>query len=322
MIDVNITCTTCDGINLCERCALAGDALAGAGASVSHAPRYDALRAAQAGAARHAAYVIPVEAGERGVLDALGHLFEDRRVLIVADGDIADARIPPSFSVVTARDYAQGRVPVNWLGAHPVVGPVVGPTELVPAHHVLGPTELVPAHPVVGPTELVPSEARAHATRRLRGLAAAARRSIADKAVALDMLATLDDELLWAQASGARFAVVLAHLPGLAQRSSREASAAAEEQIDAVHDAVRAAVRRSDIVAGRHDDVLVVMSEADIAGAALAADRIARALAALPVATPLWSVGVAICPDDGTTREAVLARATVTLRPIVAPVEE
>jgi hypothetical protein len=164
------------------------------------------------------------------------------------------------------------------------------------------------------------------ATRRVKTLANVQRERIAaiDGApAALDMMAVLGDEVGWARASGLGFGLVLMHLGGLTDRGAGgDADAATRGAIAAL----RSSARRGDAIACRNDDFVVLLPEADAAGAAIAARRAARTMAAGAPGLPTrprkakglaaWSAGIAACPADGSSREALIARATAELRPL------
>jgi GGDEF domain-containing protein len=142
----------------------------------------------------------------------------------------------------------------------------------------------------------------------------------------LDLLAVLEDEIAWARASGNRFGVILAHLHGVSTAKTGEAPAAGEARIRDAERIIGRAVRGSDIVSGRGDDFLVVLPEADAAGLRPATQRVAAAIGASGLRAAVkprrargfaaWSVGAACYPDDGATRDVLLARATATLEPL------
>jgi hypothetical protein len=88
--------------------------------------------------------------------------------------------------------------------------------------------------------------------------------------------------------------------------------------------ALRGVARRGDSIGCTHDDLIVVLPEADATGASIAARRAAIVLAAGAPGLPArprrtkglaaWSAGVAACPADGSSGEALIARATADLR--------
>jgi GGDEF domain-containing protein len=138
------------------------------------------------------------------------------------------------------------------------------------------------------------------------------------------MLAVLEDEVHWWRASGSGFGVVLLHIGGLFEHSTdddiREASA------EAVFAALRSVARHGDTLARQREDYVIVLPEADGDGAANVARRVVAALSVAHEGLPprprrakglaAWSAGVASCPSDGSSSEALIARASATLRSI------
>jgi predicted signal transduction protein with EAL and GGDEF domain len=317
-LTINITCSTCDGRNLCDSCRTAARAFVAAGHRVEHSSRYAALRAAAAGAYGFDACVVPVASDERSIVDAAMSLLGDRRLAIVTD-DPAHAPIDRSstVAVLSRVAYESGTFGLDWLSRAPAVESATRSEE-----------------PETVAIPRVTSESvddRRHAARRLKRVADLSRDVIATAGLAasprLDLLAVLDDEIAWARASDSLFGVCLVHLPGLWTPRNGEAAADAERRIAEASKAVARAVRSSDVISGRGDDFVIVLADAEAAGALLAAKRVAEAIASSalrPKGKPkarsrgfaAWGVGCAGFPKDGTTRESLLARATATLRPI------
>jgi GGDEF domain-containing protein len=307
---VNVTCTTCDGTPLCAACTAAAHSISAAGFTVHHSSRYAALRAAAVGSYGFDACVVPIGAGERAVADATAILLAAKRVtLVIDDGASRPAGIPAHFATVERRAYDAGALPIGWL------------TDRAP----LRPTDDT-ATRSIGAPPLGSSDDRLRATRRVTTLAHVQRERVAaidEGPAALDMMAVIEDEVGWARASGLGFGLVLLHLGGLVERSG---SSDIETAIASAVTALRGVARRGDAVACKNDDFVVLLPEADAAGAALVARRAARTIAAgasgLPVrprrakGLAAWSAGVAACPADGYSREALIARATAELRPL------
>jgi len=316
-LTVNITCSTCDGRNLCDACRTAARAFVAAGHRVEHSSRYAALRAAAAGAYGFDACVVPVALDERSIIDAAVSLLGDRRLAIVTD-DPAHAPIDRSsgVAVLSRPAYASGTFGIDWLSR-------------APAEHA---TRIEEPETVAMPRMTSEStDDRRHATRRLKRVADLSRDVVATAGLAstprLDLLAVLDDEIAWARASDTVFGVCLVHLPGLSVPRAGEAAADSERRIVEASKVISQSVRSSDVISGRGDDFVVVLADADGAGAQLASKRVVEAIAssalrakAKPKARSrgfaAWGVGCAVFPKDGTTRESLLARATATLQTI------
>jgi len=305
---VNVTCTACDGAPPCEVCAAAAHSISAAGFTVHHSSRYAALRAAAAGTYGFDACVVPIGSGERAVADAVGIVLAAKRVALVLDeGATRPSGLPDHFAVVDRRAYEKGALPTAWLTDR-------GPDRSIDdsATRPLG-----TALNAVADFDL-------RATRRVTTLARVQRDRIAlvsDESTALDMMSVLEDEVAWARASGLGFGLVLVHLGGLTERAGvRDADAAIRSAVAAL----RGVARRGDSIGCTHDDLIVVLPEADSAGAILAARRAACVLAAGAPGLPTrprkakglaaWSAGVAACPADGSSGEALIARATADLR--------
>jgi len=114
---VNVTCTRCDGNNLCADCRAVAKTLSEAGFQPVHSTRYAALSAAARGTYAFEACVIPLGADEPAVLDALRLLLAAKRVAIVGDDLAADAHLPTGFSVFPGRRFPPGSIAVDWLSA-------------------------------------------------------------------------------------------------------------------------------------------------------------------------------------------------------------
>jgi GGDEF domain-containing protein len=307
---VNVTCTTCDGNPPCAACSAAAHSISGAGFTVHHSSRYAALRAATVGTYRFDACVVPIGTGERAIADAAGILLASKRVtLVLDDGAARPVGIPAHFATVERRAYEAGALPIGWL------------TDQLPRQPADDTSTRTIAAPLPGS-----HDDTLRATRRVTTLAHVQRERIAtidEGPVALDMMAVIEDEVGWARASGLGFGLVLLHLGGLTERSG---TSDIELAIASVVTALRGVARRGDAIACKNDDFVVLLPEADAAGAAIAARRAARTLVAGALGLPArprrakglaaWSAGVAACPADGFSREALIARATAELRPL------
>jgi GGDEF domain-containing protein len=318
LLTVNITCTVCDGRVLCDACRSAARTLTASGCIVEHSTRYAALKAAASGTYGFDACVVPVADREHAVIDAAVTLLSGKRLLIVFDGaEDTLLGLSPSVTTMSRTRYAAGEFDTAWLAQ---------PRETGDAR-LLDDTATIE----IPASETLESQSdRAVATRRVAQVASIARETLAradlPQPPRLDMLAVLADEVVWAQASGAGFCVVLVHLPGLSSTKSSATVANAESKLRAALEVIAGAVRSTDIVSGRGDDFLAVLHEANDRGAELAAARIAAAVAAAPLRSAsktrrargfaAWSVGRARYPADGASPEALLARATATLEPI------
>ena len=316
---VNITCHVCDGRRLCEACRNAARTLSTAGFRVEHSTRYAALRAAASGTYGFDACIVPVGPDERAVVDAAISLLPGKRLAFVVDSP-SEASSPASgaAAVVERARYAAGDFGLSWL------------TDAAPSPSAL--RDDATASIVVSDDSalIVDDDRTSHATRRLKRVADAARLIVAKAGLAsaprLDLLAVLEDEIAWAHASGNRFGIILAHLHGLSAAKAGEQPADSEARIRDAERIIAAAVRTSDVLAGRGDDFLVVLPEADAPGLGLATKRVVTAIAASSLQSKrkpkrargfaAWSVGAACYPEDGTTRDALLARATAKLTPL------
>jgi len=317
-LTVNITCSTCDGRNLCDSCRTAARAFTAAGHRVEHSTRYAALRAAAAGAYGFDACVVPISSDERSIFDAAVSLLGDRRLAIVAD-EAARAAFdtPAGVSILPRRAFDSGTFALDWFSKAPSIesGSRTDEPETV-------------AMPRVAVESV---DDRLQATRRLKRVADLSRDVIATAGLGatprLDLLAVLDDEIAWAKTSETAFGVCLVHLPGISVARPGEPAGSGELRIAEAAKVIRGTVRSSDVISGRGDDFVVVLADADTDGAGLAALRIATGIAGSrlrPAAKgkarargfAAWGVGCAAFPKDGTTRESLLARATSTLKAI------
>jgi len=317
-LTVNITCSTCDGRNLCDSCRTAARAFAAAGHRVEHSTRYAALRAAAAGAYGFDACVVPVLSDERSIFDAALSLLGDRRLAIVADDAARAAFYTPSgVTILPRRSFDSGTFALDWFSKAPSIEN--------------GPRTEEPATVAMPRVAVESVDDRLQATRRLKRVADLSRDVIATAGLGatprLDLLAVLDDEIAWGKTSETVFGVCLVHLPGLSVARPGEPAGSGELRLAEAAKVIRGAVRSSDVISGRGDDFVVVLADAETDGAGLAAVRIASSIAgsrlrpasrgkARARGFAAWGVGCAAFPKDGTTRESLLARATSTLKAV------
>ena len=313
---VNITCSTCDGRNLCDSCRTAARAFEAAGHRVEHSTRYAALRAAAAGAYGFDACVVPVSSDERSIFDAAVSLLGDRRLAIVADDSARSTfQSVPGVTMIPRRAFNSGTFALDWFSKTPAIESATQTGE--------------PATVAMPRVAVESVDDRLQATRRLKRVADLSRDVIATAGLEatprLDLLAVLDDEIAWAKTSETAFGVCLVHLPGLSAARPGEPAGSGELRIADAAKVIRGAIRSSDVISGRGDDFVVVLADADTTGAGLAAVRIASGIAgsrlrphskgkARARGFAAWGVGCAAFPKDGTTRESLLARATSTLK--------
>jgi GGDEF domain-containing protein len=307
---VNVTCTVCAGAPACTGCIAATMLLSSAGHATHHTSRYSALRAAAAGSSGFDAFIVPIGSNERAVADATLHVLADKRVALVLD-DAARPPIalPPHFAILRRSRFDQGAFSLDWLTS-PVPSPP--PSDATRA-----------SAPSIGADD----DDRIRATRRIHAFATAQRQELAmhdGPSAGLDMLAVLEDEVHWWRASGSGFGIVLLHIGGLLENAAdddvREAS------VEAVFAALRSVARQGDTLARQREDYLIVLPEADGDGTMNVARRAVAALSVAHEGLPprprrakglaAWSAGVASCPSDGSSSEALIARASATLRPI------
>jgi hypothetical protein len=273
VFNVNVTCLACDGSRPCARCGAAGRALAAAGHRVIHTSRYATLRAAADGSYGFPACVIPLQAGERSVADAILALFDDTRVAIATDdASLLPPSLPPNIVVFPGRDFVAGTLPKAWLsGAAPPIRPASSHT--------------------------ADAAAKSDATRRLRAVAIPARAPVPDT------MALLEDELAWYRASGIGFALLSVAIPG-------ETAAAATATLAGL-------LRSDDRISATERGCVAILPGADAERARRVTARLStglrkesrRKVDAVHAAASEPTIGIAICPDDGTTANALLAAA-------------
>ena len=302
MASVNLTCTTCTADAPCERCRSITRALRSGGHAVTHSSRYEALRAAALGTYGFDACVLVVAPHEPSIVDAAQALLGSARVgLVVESGALGQPRLPQNFSIIDAAEVARNTFPTAWVeGAH-------------------APPDQNETHSFTAPEA---PQADLHSARyRLRAVARRAQRDLAAAGFAgeprLDLLATLEDEIAWAKMSGACFGLVLVHV----SREDDGAPAAVEQLLSDVRQHVEQIIRASDVVAQGSDSIMVVLAEAAAEETLVAAGRIKKAVRKAHKASASehgsqaarrLALGIAVYPTHGTTRTALLARATAS----------
>ena len=310
MASVNLTCTTCTSLNPCARCRSIARALRAAGHVVTQSSRYDALRAAALGSYGFDACVVPVARHEHSVVDAAGALLSRARVALVAEpGAFTRASLPNNFAVIEEHDWPRNGFPVDWISATDSSSRDVEDTQTF--------EELS-----VPPTDLD------SARRRLKLVARQAQREIGaagfpDEAK-LDLLAALEDEIAWAKMSGTGFGIVLVHIAK--RKTGRAPTASLDQVLSFLRQRIAPVVRAGDALAQGTDSILVIVAEAAPDQMAVAASRIRKAVRkwlkdaskekALSASLGRITLGAAAFPTHGTTRAALLARATASAEAI------
>jgi GGDEF domain-containing protein len=304
MASVNLTCTSCTAADPCERCRSISRALRSAGHAITQSSRYDALRAATVGTYGFDACVLTVTRHERSIVDAAGALLGRARVaLVVEPGALAQTTIPKGFAVIEVNDWQRQPFPIDWISAAIVAQPDLEETRSF--------EEIT-----------VPPADIDSARRRLKLVAQRAQRDLGaagfPQEARLDLLATLEDEVAWAKMSGGCFGLVLVHF---AKKDAHRSSAAGTDELLAFFRRhIEPVVRASDVIAQGSDSLLVLVAEAAPDQTDVAASRIKKALRralkeaerdkALTAALGRVTLGEAVYPSHGTTRAALLARAT------------
>jgi hypothetical protein len=216
--------------------------------------------------------VIPLQAGERSVADAILALFDDTRVAIATDDtSLLPPSLPPNIVIFSRRDFVAGSLPKSW-----------------PSGDALARS---------GSLQIPETSTKSDATRRLRAVA------VPSRAPAPDAAALLDDELAWYRASGIGFAVVSLTIPG-------ETAAAATATLAGL-------LRSDDRVSPTERGCVAILAGADAVRARHVVTRLSmgmrkesrRKVDAVHAAASEPTIGVAICPHDGTTANALLAAA-------------
>jgi hypothetical protein len=311
MASVNLTCTTCAAGAACASCRGIARSLRAAGHVVTQTSRYDALRAAMLGSYGFDACVLPVAARENAVLEAATTVLSGIRVALLVEPGSAPLDLPATFTVIPVANWRDAPFPTDWIERH---GRTNGDTFSEDADS----TRIAPA------LQLTPERLRS-ARQRLKTLAVRAQREIGAAAFAdarLDPLALLEDEIAWAAVSGTGFGLVLLILP-----KTSTAALKIEQQLASLHQSVKAVLRSGDTIAQGTDSLLAILPEAEEKPLELVARRLARALrqrsketgAGKLASSSLRRVlmGVAAYPVHGQTKEALLARATASAKPLM-----
>jgi hypothetical protein len=311
---VNLTCASCDANEPCASCRSIAKALRAAGHSITQSSRYDALRAATVGTYGFEACILPIAPHERAIVDAARQVLDRARVaLLVEPGGGSQMSIPSEFTVIESSDWRQRPFPTNWIAAPK--SPRFGDDSTAESDE----TRLLGGL-------AIPADQLEPASRRLKGITARIRRDISaagfPEGPRLDLLAALEDEIAWSKMSGSCFGLVLVVAPGKssAPRDSERALAALKESICAT-------ARASDIISQGSDSLLVILAEAALEQTDVVAGRIkkavrkaVRAAAGDELIAPALRhvrLGTSVYPTHGTTRAALLARATASAEPVL-----
>jgi len=294
----------CGARSQCERCRSIVRELRTAGHAVTPSSRYDALRMVTVGAYGFDACILPVPQDEPSIIDAAVALLSRTKVGLVIDPVLIGGRsLPVMFRVIDAARIGREPFPVDWIEA---------PVPLAPDPH---PTRQLEIHrPALTDVQT--------AQRRLKTIARRAQRELGAAGFAgeprLDLLAALEDEIAWAAASGTTFGIVLVHV---AHRAST-APTQIEKLLGHFATHVKNIVRSLDAIAQGSDSLMVVIADATPEGTSLVGARIKKAVrgAQKEVARDKSfaglfdniTVGTATYPMHGTTRAALLARATAS----------
>jgi GGDEF domain-containing protein len=285
-LNVNVACLACDGSRPCAECRAAGRTLAASGHRVHYSSRYAALRAAADGTYGFPACIVPVRGHERSISDSIISLLGDAQVAIAAEDPAAFAQPLPSNVLVFPRsDFLAGTLPRGW------------PRD--PDHHAVRErVNVVPERSSGDRASAARSStprAKDDATRRLRAMAQPQRALLTDAA------ALLNDELAWYRASGLGFAVMAFSVAG-------EAAATTAQTLIA-------AARTDDAIRVTEYGCVAILTGADASIAKRIGARLSAALRKrTSAARAKVSTGVALCPDDGATTNALLAAAHERLR--------
>jgi GGDEF domain-containing protein len=281
-LNVNVACLACDGSRPCAECRAAGRTLAASGHRVHYSSRYAALRAAADGTYGFSACIVPVRAHERSISDSIISLLGDAQVAIAAEDPAAFAQPLPSNVLVFPRsDYLAGAIPSGW------------PRD--PDRHAVRERVHVVPERSSGERSSAARATKGDATRRLRAVARPQRALLTDAA------ALLNDELAWYRASGVAFAVMAFSVAG--------------EAADTTAQTLIAAARAGDAIRVTDYGCVAVLTGADASMAKRIGARLGAALRKRTgAARAKVSTGVALCPDDGATANALLAAAHERLR--------
>lgn len=308
MASVNLTCTSCDARRQCERCRSIAHDVRAAGHSVTQTSRYDALRAATIGAYGFDACIVTIARDEPSVIDAAMALLTRTKVGLVVDPSSVGGRpLPGAFCVIDASIVGKAPFPTHWIEAAVALEADKEPTRRAE----------IP---------MATSEDAQQAQRRLKSIARRAQRELGAAGFSgeprLDLLAALEDEIAWASASDTAFGIILVHVAH--RENSRPAEV--ERLIKLFESRCREAVRSADAIAQGTDTIMVVLSEASPEGTSTVANRVKKAVraaqkdvardATLAQLFDRVTLGTAAYPSHGTTRAALLGRATASTTPV------
>jgi GGDEF domain-containing protein len=311
MATVNLTCTTCIADEMCERCRAISVALRANGHAITRSTRYEALRAATVGSYGFEACVLPVAGHERAIVDAASMLLGRARVALVSEpGALAEMTLPGGFALIEAADWRSQGFPTDWLTS-------TNPATAADREETRS----------IGAVDVPPADVEA-ARRRLKRVATSIQRDLGVAGfphdARLDLMAALEDEIAWAKMSGACFGLVLVHASISANRAAPEGQT--ERDLALLREHVAQAVRSGDLIAQGSDSLAVIVTEAALDETLVATSRIKKALrkaikesamaSAHQRGARRVSVGIAIYPTHGTTRAALLARATAAAEPL------
>jgi GGDEF domain-containing protein len=304
MASVNVTCTSCTAKAPCERCRSLIRTLRAAGHAATQTTRYDALRAAAVGAYGFDACVLPVARDEGAIVDAAAALLRRSRVaLVIEPGALPPNAIPKDFTIIEDGDWQRPTLSTDWVTATRTALPESDETRSLP--------EL----------EVPPADLDS-ALRRLKGIARKAQLDLGaagfPKEPKLDLLATLEDEIAWAKMSGASFGLALVHVAN--KSVARTRGEALDRILAFLRGQIESVVRATDIISQGSDSLLVIVGEASLDQTSIAASRLKKALRKAvktldkkpPASNEVQrlTIGSAVYPAHGTTRAALLARAT------------
>ena len=303
MASVNLTCSACSASVPCERCRAITRELRLAGHSVTASSRYEALRAAALGSYAFDACILFVNPDEPSIIDAANVLLNRTRVgLVVAPQTIGQRVLADNVFVIDAAQLEGKPFPTAWMAATSPIERDAAETQ-----HL-------------GSVDATTSDIES-ARRRLKSVARRAQHDVAASGFAgagrLDLLASLEDELSWAKMSGTTFGLVLIHVA----RKNNTPLADPEGVLAHLQRWVARHIRAADVVAQGSDTLMVIVGEAGAQETLSAAGRIRKALRKAQKdaerdkslgALRHLTLGIATYPTHGSTRAALLARATAS----------
>jgi hypothetical protein len=194
--------------------------------------------------------------------------------------------LPDGFISFPSADFRAGRLPRTWLDA--LARPdTVRPD--APRPDASRQDDVVPERSPGIPTTGVPTS-RSDATRRLRSIA------VAHPSARLDARALLDDELAWYRASGLGFGLIVVRVPNAPQTLA---------------ETVAGALRSGDSVAAADGDLVLILPAADALQVKQICARVIKRIRKEHRHVKVHDVqtGIAVCPHDGDSASALLARA-------------